>query len=223
MFYTVYKITNQLNGKIYIGVHKTNDLEDSYMGSGKYLKKAQEKYGIENFTKECLEIFENPEDMFEMESKLVNADFVKDKNTYNLALGGAGGDLSEFIDYKKRSSNKEWLAHTLNNSKKGGEAAKWLYENDPKWVDEKISKISKGIMSYYESGGKNGFANRKHSDETKKKIGESNAKHQQGKNNSQFGKIWIYNLELKLSKKIKKEDFPELENEGWLRGRKMKF
>ncbi len=41
MYYTVYKITNQINGKIYIGSHKTNDLNDRYMGSGKYLIRAQ--------------------------------------------------------------------------------------------------------------------------------------------------------------------------------------
>ena len=53
-FYIVYKITNQINGKFYIGVHATSDVNDGYMGSGKYLKRAQNKHGIENFTKEIL-------------------------------------------------------------------------------------------------------------------------------------------------------------------------
>ena len=54
-----YKITNNLNGHYYYGVHCTNDLDDGYMGSGKRLHWAYEKYGIENFTKEILKFFEN--------------------------------------------------------------------------------------------------------------------------------------------------------------------
>ncbi len=64
---------------------------------------------------------------------------------------------------------------------------------------------------------------KKHTNETKKKIGKANSKHQSGEGNSQFGTIWIHNLKEKLNKKIKKEELPNFEKDGWLKGRKMKF
>ena len=51
MHYLVYKITNLVNGKIYIGCHKTDDKDDGYMGSGKLIKRAVEKYRHRIFPK----------------------------------------------------------------------------------------------------------------------------------------------------------------------------
>ena len=49
--YLIYKITNLLNNIIYIGLHKTYDINDDYMGSGKNIKNEIELFGIENFKK----------------------------------------------------------------------------------------------------------------------------------------------------------------------------
>ena len=52
--YYIYRITNKVNGKTYIGQHKYKELNDSYMGSGVHLRRAQKKYGMENFEKKIL-------------------------------------------------------------------------------------------------------------------------------------------------------------------------
>ena len=91
IYYTVYKITNKINGKIYIGLHKTDDLNDGYMGSGKSLRIHQKKFGLENFEKEILFVFNNPEEMIAKEEELVNEEFVARTDTYNRMKGGVGG------------------------------------------------------------------------------------------------------------------------------------
>ena len=88
MYYTVYKIKNNINGKEYIGYHQTNNLDDGYMGSGKLIKKAIEKYGIHNFSKEYIDIFDNREDAESLESFLVDSAYTLREDTYNIALGG---------------------------------------------------------------------------------------------------------------------------------------
>ena len=216
MYYTVYKITNLINNKIYIGVHKTKDINDNYMGSGKYLKRAQEKYGIENFRKEIIEVFDNAEDMFNMESQLVNEDFVKDAETYNLKVGGEGG-----WDY----NNIKGLANRLNvnDSIKGGKnSAKIRSEKTYEELKHVYDKIGSSLREYYKEN-YNGFKGKSHTDETKMKMSKAISKKAKGEGNSQFGTMWIYSLTEKVSKKIKKEEFPTWEQEGWLKGRKMKF
>lgn len=94
----VYKIVNKVNGRWYIGKHNGSD--PSYMGSGKLLKQAKKKYGIENFTKVVLETVDNEQVLIERERHWIDeTDAVNDPQAYNLALGGEGGDLSKYIDY----------------------------------------------------------------------------------------------------------------------------
>ena len=218
MFYTVYKITNLVNNKIYIGVHKTSNLEDDYMGSGLLIRKSIEKYGLENFKKEYISIFDNAEDMFNMESELVNEEFINREDTYNLKQGGYGGLFT----------SKEKLKLGRVNANKNGaliQAKKALDKlfADTDWVKNKSEKFLKTMNEKYSDNAFKTFEGKNHTEETKKRIGEANSKHQLGEGNSQFGTMWIHNSELKESKKIKKEEFSTWEQDGWLKGRKMKF
>lgn len=87
-YYYVYRIINKINNKEYIGFHSTNNMNDGYMGSGKLIIKAIEKYGIENFEKEILKQFNNKKDAELYERELVNEEYVKRNDTYNISIGG---------------------------------------------------------------------------------------------------------------------------------------
>lgn len=87
----LYQITNKINGKIYVGVHSTDDLNDGYMGSGSLLKKAFAKYGMEAFEKLILKQFSSEQEMYLEEASIVTAEFIEREDTYNLKEGGEGG------------------------------------------------------------------------------------------------------------------------------------
>lgn len=101
--YIVYQTTNKLNNKIYIGVHCTNNPEgfDGYIGCGVRITQpctymnpktpfqcAVKKYGTKAFIRTTLAIFDKEEDAFELESKIVNEEFLKRADVYNLVPGG---------------------------------------------------------------------------------------------------------------------------------------
>lgn len=104
--YTVYKTTNLINEHIYIGVHKTDNPNDDYLGSGIILKNAIIKYGAENFKKEILFIFDNIADAYAKEKELVNKEFTLREDTYNLTTGGSWS-----VSYKLKPAcgKNHWL------------------------------------------------------------------------------------------------------------------
>lgn len=84
----VYQITNLLDGKIYIGKHSTDNLDDGYMGSGSKIKRAQKRDGLENFSNKILKFFNSVDEALAYEAELVNKDFIKRLDTYNTSVGG---------------------------------------------------------------------------------------------------------------------------------------
>ena len=216
MHYYLYEIRNNIDGKIYIGVHKTKVLDDGYMGSGKIIKSAIEKHGIQNFTKTILEFFETQEEMFVKEKEIVNEEFLLREDTYNLRRGGDGG-----FDYINSDKSKEYYeirknAAIIRNLKYGFAYAEW---------NKKVTKEQRSLMlldsvSKMQDLGtyKNeAFLGKLHTEETKQRIGKKNSINQSGPKNSQFGSMWVTNgIE---NKKIKLLDpIPS----GWVKGRKLK-
>lgn len=94
MKHIIYKITNTINNKIYVGAHSTEDINDSYMGSGIAIKKAQKKYGMKHFIKEILHVFDTREEMYEKEREIVDIEFINRPDTYNAGIGGKGAPMA---------------------------------------------------------------------------------------------------------------------------------
>ena len=101
----IYLITNNINGKIYIGKHSTDNLDDGYMGSGKLIKKAIQKYGIKNFTKEYL-AFCDTEDKLNWFEKFYIKKYKAREVGYNLTDGGDGALGRKHTEEAKQKISK---------------------------------------------------------------------------------------------------------------------
>jgi hypothetical protein len=145
MFLYLYKIENLIDGKYYIGAHKTSNLEDRYFGSGKRLHQAIEKHGVENFKKTILQFFDTEEEMFLAEATIVNEEFVKDRQTYNMKVGGNGGwsyvhekGLNRGFTGKNHSKETKKFLSELASGREVSETTK------KKLSDNNFSKINPG-------------------------------------------------------------------------------
>jgi group I intron endonuclease len=143
----IYKTTNLINNKIYVGQDSKND--PSYLGSGKIIKDAIKKYGESNFIKEILEECTTKEELDEREIYWINKlNSINSEIGYNLALGGNSPmknrrhtdktkiKLSLLWKGKKRTpENKEKLSKSKTGTKHTEETKK------------KISKSGKGRIA----------------------------------------------------------------------------
>ena len=199
-YHFIYKTTNLLSGRFYIGMHSTDDLDDGYLGSGHRLKLAIKKYGKENFKREILEFVDNRKLLSEREEEIVNLDLLAREDCMNLKVGGKGG----------------W-------PKSANEKFKWLLENDSEFRN-KISRDSReSAIRLHKEGKLKSWSEtysgvgEKHTEETKIKISEAKKGTGNGDNNSQYGTCWV--TKGSDNKKIKKEDLEVYIELGWIQGR----
>jgi group I intron endonuclease len=173
MKYTVYKITNKINGKVYIGKHQTKNPYDTYMGSGRAIKHAMKEYGKENFEKEVLFIFDKSVEMDDKERELVNETFISTDKNYNLGVGGEGGP--HFLGKKHSEETKKRLSEKMKGNKISDESRKKISESNR---TRKISEDTKRKLSEKAKLRYRG----EHSEEIRTKISESIKKlHQSGR------------------------------------------
>lgn len=218
-YYTVYKITNTVNNMIYIGYHTTTNLNDSYMGSGRYIKEAITEFGIDNFVKEILFVFDNKHDMLQKEKEIVDDVFRRRLDTYNVALGGNGfgmlgvklskdtrDKMSKSRTGKKRTFSESHRLH-ISESKKNR-------KQTPEQIERRIAPLR-------------GRKKRPLSDDIKQKISNTKlqspcilTEEQRSKISKRMrGRIWIFNMDLKCHKLARREDIDMYLMDGWKIGR----
>lgn len=134
----IYKITNLLNGKIYIGKQVKDN--KNYFGSGKLIKLAIQKYGIHNFKKEILEICESHEALCEREKFWIE-ELNSRMNGYNIAEGGTGGDTTSTHPNKQEIVEKRRVKNLgKKRSPEFCELMKVINKNRDPEVSKRIGK-----------------------------------------------------------------------------------
>ena len=232
MRYYIYLIVNKVNGKTYVGQRKSSKewYDDSYMGSGKRLKLAKQKYGIENFEKFLIQYCYSKEETDKAEKFWIAEYRSRGKAEYNIADGGhcspsfKGHHHSEESKAKCRASvlktyELNSTRQKLSEMKKGvpkSEEHKVAIRNalrgKPK-SEEHRQHCKEAQRKYFETH-EGTFKGRHHSEESKEKnrlahLGKPSRN--KGKKLGSNGTHWYNNGEIN----VKAKECPE----GFVKGR----
>ena len=140
-----------------MGVHRTSDIDDGYMGSGKVIRSAIEKYGIDNFRKDILETFDTYDAALAKEAVIVNEEFLLRNDVYNLRRGGTGGFdyINKYVVVDRKTISENLWKDTayrfkqseIDRSNFGGSTFSGKVHSAE--TKTKISKACKGINAGY--------------------------------------------------------------------------
>ena len=198
---------------MYVGVHKTNNLDDGYLGSGILLRKALLKYGSDAFTREILKHCSSEEEMYATEANIVTEQIVKDDNFYNVSLGG------EWHGSERQQANNQ-----------RSQAVQAQLRKNPQWVKRRADRISEGSKRAYQNGSRVSKIQPHipgefhHTDETKKLLSDSKKGTKLQAENSQYKSRWMRHDDLKVNRKVRaNEDVQQYLDNGWVFGRKMNY
>lgn len=211
MPYTVYKVTNKLTGEFYIGVHKTNDPHDSYLGSGKVIRAQVALHGPENFTKEILEIFGLRREAYALEAELV-APLLGTPGCLNLHPGGHGGfgyinhrGVNNRENLTNRFRPGEPLPHGVIERRTQAWARR--FQADPALQNTLRQALTKATAAW---------TGNHHTESTRKAISDTH----KGSGNWMFGRCWIFNPSTGKSMTVLKSDLDSHIAAGWVAGRR---
>lgn len=180
-YHYIYKITRD-DGRYYIGMHSTDNLDDGYFGSGKRITRSIKKHGKERHTKEILEFLPTRKDLKLREKQLISEEIRADPLCMNIAPGGGGGLVS--------------TEHARKFNRAGAEAAKLKYPagspaaslKNKKAAATRKQKILTGLLPPITPPS---FIGRIRTEKSKKKISDSMRGKFVGPKNPQFGKKWF--------------------------------
>lgn len=127
MYGYIYKTTNLINGRIYIGQHKHDKWDNKYYGSGKILISAIKKYGIKNFKCELIECCETKQEMNNREKYWIKF-YSKTNNCYNITEGGEGRTAPHSQEAEAKTGiNKSYISQLCNGKGKQCFGYTWQY------------------------------------------------------------------------------------------------
>ena len=197
-YHYIYKTTCNVTNRYYIGMHSTDDLDDGYIGSGKQLWHSINYHSRDEHSIEILEFLPNRESLKKRESEIVTEELLSDDMCMNLVLGGEGG--------WHRFANEGFMRKMNTDPEFRKRFSERMTEQNHKWWSEGMFEV-------------NGFYGKKHTEETKKKISESQKGISKGKadTNSQYGTCWI--TKDGEDKKVSKSHMYDYISEGWTKGR----
>lgn len=221
MPYTVYKVTNLVTQDFYIGVHKTNDPNDAYLGSGKVIREQVAHYGAENFQKDILACFDKRRDAYRLEAELVEP-LLGTPGCLNIHPGGHGG-----FGYLNRPGGAGSLgrqrAREVESYKAATARRQELLRIDPVFREKTHTQLDRARAVMLANGthlrsirlATGAWTGRNHSDVTKR----ASSIRTSGAGNPMFGRRWVYSpatLEVVL---VTAEQAAQLLADGWLPGK----
>ena len=215
MYYTVYKVTNTINGKVYIGRHRTDNLNDGYFASGVLINHAVKKYGRKNFEREIIHFAKDFDDMKRLELEEIEKHH--GSNCYNLSMASNGSEITSEETKKKISKSLTGYVRTEENKRKISEGSKGkvMSAESRKKMSESLRGRKQSAETIIKRANKlRGMKKRPHTEEAKKRISES-------KKGYKMSDEWKENISKSLKGKVVSEETKERMREAWKK-RKLK-